>query len=77
MTELGGIFASVARHLEPGGHLVISAANIRTEDSVTPLAWDIGREVTRHLNFRGEIYVEWDKRPKLFSGDYCLVFQRT
>lgn len=74
--ELLGVFLAVERHLRPGGHLVINAANIRTGDAVTPLAWDIAHDLSPHLSFRGETYLRWDRPPPFVSGDYCLVFQK-
>lgn len=76
LDELGAIFAETAQHLVLGGHLVINAANIRTGDTVTPLAWDIARTVAPPLTYRGEIYLDWDVVPSSFSGDYLLVFRR-
>jgi len=76
LADLGKVFAAVGGHLEPGGHLVINAANLRTGETVTPVAWDITREVSQYLSFRGEIYLDWDEAPSWVSGDYCLVFGR-
>lgn len=74
LSELTAIFVAVTRLLRPGGHLVINAANIRTGDSVTPLAWDIQHALTPYLTFQGETYLLWDEPPPSLSGDYCLVF---
>jgi len=76
LTELIGVFLAVARHLRTGGHLVINAANIRAGEVVTPLAWDIAHALTPHLPFRGETYLAWDQPPPMFTGDYCLAFQK-
>jgi DNA modification methylase len=76
LTELTAVFVAVARRLRAGGHLVINAANIRTGDTVTPLAWDITHALIPHLTFRGETYLDWDETPDLFTGDYCLFFQK-
>jgi DNA modification methylase len=77
LTELTGVFLKVASHLRTGGHLVINAANIRTGQVVTPLAWDITHALIPHLAFRGETYLAWDQPPPSFTGDYCLAFQKT
>lgn len=76
LTELAEVFVAVSRHLRTGGHLVINAANIRTGEVVTPLAWDIAHALTPHLAFRGETYLAWDHPPTMFTGDYCLAFQK-
>ncbi len=76
LTELTGVFIAVSRYLRTGGHLVINAANIRTGEIVTPLAWDIAHAMNPHLAFRGETYLAWDQPPTMFTGDYCLAFQK-
>ena len=76
LAELGQVFAMVASLLNPGGHLVINAANLSTGGIVTPLAWDLAAVVSRHLSFRGEIYLRWDRPRPGITGDYCLVFRR-
>ncbi len=76
LAELTEVFLAVSRHLRTGGHLVINAANIRTGEVVTPLAWDIAHALTSHLAFRGETYLAWDQPSPIFTGDYCLAFQK-
>jgi DNA modification methylase len=77
LAEIGDIFRQVASLLRPGGHAVINIANLKTESTITPLAWDVARAVTQHLTFRQESFLCWDEQPDGLSGDYCLVFQRT
>jgi DNA modification methylase len=76
LREILGVFLAVKRCLRHGGYLVINAANIRTGDIVTPLAWDIARDLRPHFAFRGEIYLRWDHPLDFISGDYCLVFEK-
>ena len=76
LEELIEVFCAVKRCLRPDGYLVINAANIRTGDLVTPLAWDLARGLLPHFVFRGETYLEWDRPADFISGDYCLVFQQ-
>jgi DNA modification methylase len=76
LRELDGVFAAAARLVRPGGHLVVNVANIRTERGLTPLAWDVGRLVRRHLRLVDEYVVCWDGGPAWLSGDYWLVFRR-
>ncbi len=75
--EIGDVFAQVAALLRVGGHAVVNVANLVTGDVVTPLAWDVGRVVSRHLTFRGETFLCWDEHPPGHAGDYLLWFQRT
>lgn len=78
LDELGKVFTAVAAVLRPGGHLAVNVANMRYQDRVTPLAWDLARviDAVPDLEFRGETYLEWDEPPPWMQGDYCLVFRR-
>jgi len=76
LVEIGDIFRQVAQLLRPGGHAVINVANLAEQGTITPLAWDIARTVSRYLTLRHESILCWDQQPPGISGDYCLVFQR-
>lgn len=76
LAELDAVFARVAAVLRPGGHLVVNVANIISDGTVTPLAWDIARGISGHLTFRHEAFLGWDRQPTWMSGDYCFVFRK-
>jgi len=76
LREISAVFAQVATLLRPGGHAVVNVANLVSGDSVTPLAWDVGRAVSEHLSFRGETFLCWDRHPPGHAGDYLLWFRR-
>jgi DNA modification methylase len=76
LQEIGTVFAQAAALLRPGGRAVVNVANLCTGEHVTPLAWDVGREVSQHLAFRGETFLCWDEHPPGHAGDYLLWFQR-
>lgn len=62
LADLGTAFGTVAGLLRPGGALLVDVSNMKTEDGVTTLAWDVG-EVLRddqRLDFRGEVVVGWE-----------------
>jgi DNA modification methylase len=77
LQEMGNIFSQVAQKLNPSGHVVIEAANLKKLGHVTTLAWDIAHEVTKVLHFEGEIMVGWDKYGYGYNHSYCLVFSKT
>ena len=63
--------------------IVIEVSNLKKGDVVTTLAWDIGKEISKILNFEGEIIVNWTsnntEKADGFYGygydhSYCLVF---
>lgn len=61
--------------MQPTARVVIEAANLKLTGEVTPLAWDIAREVGRVLSFEGEIVVCWEPTYGFgYDHSYCLVF---
>jgi DNA modification methylase len=74
--EMGNIFSQVAQKLNPAGHVVIEAANLKKQGHVTTLAWDIAREVSKVLHFEGEIMIGWDRYGYGYNHSYCLVFSK-
>jgi len=76
LQEIELVFAQVADLLRVGGHAVINVANLVSGEVVTPLAWDVGRVVSRHLSFSGETFLCWDEHPPGQAGDYLLWFRR-
>lgn len=77
LDQLGRIFEQVRSLLRPGGNLVVNVANITNGGVVTPLAWDLAAVLRRFLTFRQEVFLCWDHPPSDYTGDYCLVFERT
>ena len=76
LEEMGNIFSQVAQKLNPTGHVVIEAANLKKNGHVTTLAWDIAREVSKVLHFEGEIMSVWDRYGYGYNHSYCLVFSK-
>ena len=65
-------------------------SNLKNNDHVTTLAWDIGKEISQILKFEGEIIICWDHQESgesLYNGagsygygydhSYCLVYRNT
>jgi DNA modification methylase len=74
--EIGDVFRQVADLLRPGGHAVVNVANIEENATVTTLAWDMAKAISRHLTLVQESFLCWDQQPAGITGDYCLVFRR-
>jgi DNA modification methylase len=72
--EMGNIFSQVTQRLNPSGHVVIEAANLKKHGHVTTLAWDIAREVSKILHFDGETMIGWDRYGYGYNHSYGLVF---
>ena len=76
LQEMRNIFSQVAQKLNPSGHVVIEAANLKKQGHVTTLAWDIAREVSNVLHFEGETMIGWDKYGYGYNHSYCMVFSK-
>jgi DNA modification methylase len=76
LKETGYIFSQVAKKLNPAGHVVIEAANLKKNGHVTTLAWDIAREVSKVLHFEGELMLAWDRYGYGYNHSYGLVFSK-
>jgi len=74
LRELATIYEWLAERINPGGRVVINAANLRAHN--TRLAWDIGNAVSGVLTYEREIVIDWDEPQPWFTNDYCLVFER-
>jgi SAM-dependent methyltransferase len=76
LKEMGNIFSQVAQKLNPSGHVVIEAANLKKQGHVTTLAWDIAHEVAKVLRFEGETMIGWDRYGYGYNHSYGLVFSK-
>ncbi|BCB85911.1 TRM11 family SAM-dependent methyltransferase [Phytohabitans suffuscus] len=76
LAEIGDVFRQVAGLLRPHGHAVVNVANVEDDGIITPLAWDMGRVLCRHLVLRQETFLCWDELLPGLSGDYCLTFRK-
>lgn len=75
LATLRHIYAQMKPMLKTGAHVVIEVANLKTDNGVTMLAWDIAREVAQELSFEGEVVVGWDHYGFGYEHSYCLVYQ--
>jgi DNA modification methylase len=76
LASLADVFDQVAQVLAPGGHAVVNVANTTQDGVFTPLAWDVARALSAHLDLLGETYVAWDTLLPGIASDHCLVFRR-
>ena len=76
LQEMGNIFSQVYREMNPSGHLVIEASNLKKAGEVTTLAWDIAHELSRVFHFEGETITCWDEYGYGYNHSYSLVFSK-
>ena len=74
--EMKNIFSQVSQKLNPSGHVVVEASNLKKNGQVTTLAWDITRELSQIFHFHGETVICWDKYGYGYNHSYCLVFSK-
>jgi DNA modification methylase len=85
LDDVEDAFERVERVLAPDGRVVVDASNMKHENRVTTLAWDVADRVSNVLHFDGEVVVGWregtdrDNGPGTFGygydHSYCLLFQ--
>jgi DNA modification methylase len=73
--ELREVFGQVAALLAPDGRVVVNVANIRFDDHVTWLAFDVARVLSEVLVLERDIVLCWPDPVPHFTNEYCLVFR--
>ena len=74
LRDIRNIYKQLRKHMKPTGMVVVEVSNLKVENQVTTLAWDIGKEISQVLQFHGEVIVCWDKYGYGYDHSYCLVF---
>jgi DNA modification methylase len=76
LADIRNIYEQMKPIMRPRAKAIIEVANIKNADQVTTLAWDVASEVSRVLQFEGEIVVCWDEYGYGYDHSYCLVFSK-
>ncbi|ESP88767.1 DNA methyltransferase [Candidatus Halobonum tyrrellensis] len=86
LADIETAFGRVADAVTPGGWVVLDVSNLRTDEGVTTLAWDLADAVSGvdALSFAGETVVTWERPPDHegenyqygYDHSYCLSFER-
>ncbi len=76
VNQMGQVFASIAGHLTTTGTLVLSVANIRTGETVTPLADDLVAAAMGSFTVRDTVPLTWDQPPGWLIDDRLVVLGR-
>lgn len=78
---LSEIYLKIKVALKRDAYVILEVSNIK-HDTVTTLAWDVGKELSKIFNFKGEIIIWWEDYPgdngvygTGYDHSYCLVFQ--
>lgn len=87
LADLGRVFDHFSDLLRAGGHVLIDVSNMKVEETVTTLAWDIADVVAEQYRFEGEVVVTWGADDSSrdhgegtygygYDHSYCLVFEQ-
>ncbi|WP_226011471.1 TRM11 family SAM-dependent methyltransferase [Halomicrobium salinisoli] len=60
LDDVRDVFARVRELLRPGGHVLVDVSNMKYDEQVTTLAWDLADAIRRELHFEGEVVVSWE-----------------
>lgn len=77
LRDLQQIYVQMRRLMNPGARVVIEASNLKGNNGVTTLAWDIANIVGQVLMFEGELVIEWERSYGYgYDHSYALIFSR-
>jgi DNA modification methylase len=76
LRDIHSIYDQLSTRMKPKGKAILEVSNIKANNTVTTLAWDIGREISQVMRFEGEVIICWDKYGFGYDHSYCLVFSR-
>lgn len=78
LADLREIYLQLKGKLDVFGTAIIEVSNLKNEfGQVTTLAWDIAREVSKVLVFKGEVVITWEGGYNYgYDHSYALVFTR-
>lgn len=78
LKDIRKIYQQLGDKLKPSGHAVIEVSNLKHgDDDMTPLAWDIAREVSSVLTFVGEVVIVWEPTYAYgYDHSYALIFSK-
>ena len=79
------IYLQIKQIMRKGSHIILEVSNLKRDGEITPLAWDIAREVSKVFHFEGEIVIIWEGTHDGYGGggtygygydnSYCLIFR--
>ena len=84
LEDIKTIYSKIKKIMKSESIIVTEVANLKNNNEVTTLAWDIGKAIAEVLHFEGEIIVSWTSN-KMYSEEstygygydhsYCLVYK--
>jgi tRNA G10 N-methylase Trm11 len=74
---LRDIYAQLREVLLPSAVVVVEVSNIKADEEVTPLAWDVASELSALFRYSGEVIVAWNTPSFGYDHSYCLTFEHS
>jgi DNA modification methylase len=77
LADMREIYRELNLVLADGARAIVEVSNLKSENELTPLAWDLARVIGEVMRFEGEVIIGW--RPTYGYGydhSYCLIFSR-
>lgn len=77
LADIATIYTQINQLMKPDAKVVIEVSNVKQPRGVTTLAWDIGKAISRLMNFEGEIVIGWKPTYGMgYDHSYALVFSK-
>lgn len=76
LQDIRQIYGQIKTLMKPSAKVVIEVVNLKRQEGVTRLAWDMAEAVSQVLKFEGEVVVCWDEYGYGYDHSYCLIFSR-
>jgi DNA modification methylase len=73
--ELAAIYVVLSDVLTLEGRLVIQLQNLRNDQGVTPLVFDLVGAIGQRLEFLGEEAIIWQESSYGYSHGFCLIYK--
>ncbi|MHA1245194.1 MAG: DNA methyltransferase [Candidatus Heimdallarchaeota archaeon] len=84
LEDIKTIFSKIKKIMKPNSYVVSEVSNLKINNELTTLAWDIGKAISEVLHFEGEIIVSWTS-SKMYTEEptygygydhsYCLIYK--
>ena len=76
LADLRNSYRQQSRFMRPEARVVVEVQNLKNDEVITTLAWDVAAELSGIFHFLGETVITWDKELFGFDHSYCLLFSR-
>lgn len=77
LIDIQSIYQQIERRMKPGARAVVEASNLKSDQDVTLLAWDIARVIGKVIPFEREIVIGWEPGYGYgYEHSYALIFQK-